>query len=138
MQMLQALLADRFKMKVHDETRSLPVYALTIAKDGPRLPRASTPDGGTSSGPRIIAAKGATIDVLARMLADVLTKPVLNRTGLTGIFNVKLDFAPLQGPSDAGPSLFTAIQEQLGLKLEATKGPVQVLVIDSAEKPDAN
>jgi uncharacterized protein (TIGR03435 family) len=93
-----------------------------------------------SLAPRNVTAKGATVDVFARMLADLLMKPVLNRTGLTGIFDIKLDFAPLETTANdtPAPSLFTAIQEQLGLKLEATKGPVEVLVIDSAEKPDAN
>jgi bla regulator protein BlaR1 len=140
MQMLQSLLADRFKVKVHRETRELPVYALTIAKNGPKLPTAATPDGGISSAPRNVTAKGAMIDTLVRMLGDLLMRPVLNRTGLEGIYNIRLDFAPLEGVGDdtPAPSLFTAIQEQLGLKLEATKGPVEVLVIDSAEKPDAN
>jgi uncharacterized protein (TIGR03435 family) len=143
MQMLQSLLADRFKLKAHRDTRTLPVYALTIAKNGPKMPIAAASDpknGATSSGPRNLTAKGVPIDILTRMLTDLLMEPVLNRTGLTGIFDIKLDFAPLQGPADDAPaaSLFTAIQEQLGLKLEATKGPVEVLVIDSAEKPDAN
>jgi uncharacterized protein (TIGR03435 family) len=140
MQMLQSLLVNRFKLKTHRETRTLPVYALTVAKAGSKMPRAATPDGGTSSGSRNLTAKGATIDILARMLTDLLMRPVLDRTGLTGVFDIKLDFAPLATTAGdtSAPSLFTAIEEQLGLKLEATKGPVEVLVVDSAEKPDAN
>ncbi len=143
MQMLQSLLADRFKLKVHRETRTLPVYALTVAKSGPKMPIATPGDpanGRTSWGPRNLTAKGTPIDILSRMLADLLMRPVLDRTGLEGIYDIKLDFAPLEGNSDdaPAPALVTAIQEQLGLKLEATKGPVEVLVIDSAEKPDAN
>jgi uncharacterized protein (TIGR03435 family) len=142
--MLQSLLVERFKLKVHRETRELPVYALTIAKGGPKMPRATEGDpknGGTSVGPRNITAKGSVIGDFARTLADLLMRPVLDRTGLEGLYDIKLvDFAPLSGTGDDAPeaSLFTAIQEQLGLKLESQKGPVQVLVIDSAEKPDAN
>lgn len=139
MQMLQSLLADRFKVRVHRETRTLPVYALTIAKNGPKMAPASAPFGSTSSGPRSVTAKGVTIDILVQLLTDLLMQPVLDRTRLTGVFDIKLDFAPIEGPADdPAPSIFAAIQEQLGLKLEATKGPVEVLVIDSAEKPDAN
>jgi len=143
MQMLQSLLADRFKLKVHRETRTLPVYALTIAKNGPKMPVATEGDpanGPTSWGSRNLTAKGVPIDILARMLADLLMRPVLDRTGLEGIYNIKLDFAPLEATSDdaPAPALVTAIQEQLGLKLEATTGPVEVLVIDGAERPDAN
>jgi uncharacterized protein (TIGR03435 family) len=138
MLMLQSLLVDRFKLKLHRETREIPLYALTVAKGGPKL-TPSTPNGGSSSGPRNVTAKGATIEVFARMLSDVLMQPVVDRTGLTGNYDVRVDFAPMQGPADdTAPSLFTAIQEQLGLKLESTKGPVEVVVIDSAEKPDAN
>jgi uncharacterized protein (TIGR03435 family) len=143
MQMLQSLLADRFKVKVHRETRTLPVYALTIAGNGPKMPRATVGDptnGATSWGRRNVTAKGSPIEALARMLSDMLMRPVLDRTGLKDIYDIKLDFAELDGHTDdaSAASLFTAIQEQLGLKLEATKGPVEVLVIDSAEKPDAN
>jgi uncharacterized protein (TIGR03435 family) len=140
MLMLQSLLAARFKLVIHRETRELPVYALTIARGGPKMPTAAAPFSGSSSGPRNLTAKGATIDSFARMLADLLMRPVLDRTGLEGAYDIKLDFAPPEGAADdaPAPSLFTAIQEQLGLKLEATKGPVEVLVIDSAEKPDGN
>jgi len=142
MLMLQSLLAERFKLKVHRETRELPVYALTIAKGGPKMPRAAEGDpanGRTSVGSRNITAKGEPIDALARTLADLLMQPILDRTGLEGLYNFKLDFAPINPDDDTpAPSIFTAIQEQLGLKLEATKAPVEVVVIDSAEKPDAN
>ncbi len=140
MLMLQSLLEDRFKLAVHRETRELPVYSLTVAKNGIKMAHATAPGGWHQLGPAHLTAKGATIDILVRLLTDLLMRPVLDRTGLQGAYDIKLDFAPLEGPPDdtPAPSLFTAIQEQLGLKLEATKGPVQVLVIDSAEKPDAN
>jgi uncharacterized protein (TIGR03435 family) len=144
--MVQALLADRFELKVHQETRQLPVYALVVTKDGSKL-IPSKVDGTTIDTGRArlhIAGSDDTIGILARELAQLLGRPVLNQTGLAGRYDLSLRWAPddavASGPStpDLPPDIFTAIQEQLGLKLESIKGPVPVLVIDSVEKPSPN
>ena len=152
-QMVQQLLADRFKLAVHTETRELPVYALTIAKNGPRLQPANDPHAGTSfSSGRAgqLTAKGTSAEQFAqkltRSLSDELGRIVIDKTGLTGRYDLTLRWTPDIGPAPmlngqpdtSAPSIFTAIQEQLGLKLEPAKGPVPVLVIDHAEMPSEN
>jgi uncharacterized protein (TIGR03435 family) len=179
--MLQTLLADRFQLKLHRETRQLPVYELTAAKSGPRLPPAKpadcvaqpsegpprTPgkvDCGYVSGPFQGYGKGLQIEGrkvqvadLIRELSSVLGRPVLDRTGFTGDFDLHLTFTPSDallgfpgfgGPGDPGgarlpsdpnlPDVFAALEEQLGLKLVQGKGPVDVLVVDRVERPTAN
>jgi uncharacterized protein (TIGR03435 family) len=144
--MVQALLADRFELKIHQETRQLPVYALVVTKDGPKF-ILSKVDGTTIDTGRArlhIAGSDDTIGILARELAQLLGRPVLNQTGLSGRYDLSLRWAPddvavsASSSPDLPPDIFTAIQEQLGLKLESTKGPVPVLVIDSVEKPSPN
>ncbi len=146
--MVQSLLADRFELKVHQETRQLPVYALVVAKDGPKF-KPSQINGTTIDTGRArlhISGSDDTISVLARELAQVLGRVVVNQTGLSGRFDLTLRWTPDDAaasspasPSpDLPPDIFTAIQEQLGLKLESTKGPVPVLVIDSVGKPSPN
>jgi len=152
-QMVQQLLADRFKLAVHTETRELPVYALTIGKNGPKLQPAKDPDAGTSfsSGKRgQLTAKGTSAEQLAqklsRSVSDELGRIVIDNTGLNGRYDLTLKWTPDLGtaptingePDTSAPSIFTAIQEQVGLKLEPTKGPVHVLVIDHAEMPSEN
>jgi uncharacterized protein (TIGR03435 family) len=144
--MVQELLADRFQLKVHQETRQLPVYALVVAKDGPKF-KPSQIDGTTIDTGRArlhIAGSDDTISILARELAQVLGRVVVNQTGLSGRYDLSLRWTPEDAAASASsspdipPDIFTAIQEQLGLKLESTKGPVPVLVIDSVEKPSPN
>jgi uncharacterized protein (TIGR03435 family) len=144
--MVQALLADRFQLKVHQETRQLPVYALVVTKDGPKF-KPSKVYGTTIDTGRTrlhIAGSDDTISILARELAQVLGRVVLNQTGLSGRYDLSLRWTPddaaALAPSspDAPPDIFTAIQEQLGLKLESAKGPVPVLIIDSVEMPSAD
>jgi uncharacterized protein (TIGR03435 family) len=144
--MVQALLADRFQLKAHEETRQLPVYVLIVAKNGPKF-KPSQINGTTIDTGRTqlhIAGSDDTVSVLARELAQVLGRVVLTQTGLTGRYDLSLRWTPddvaALAPSslDAPPGIFTAIQEQLGLKLESKKGPVPVLVIDSVEMPSAN
>jgi len=144
--MVRALLADRFRLKVHQETRQLPVYALVVAKDGPKL-RTSKIDGTTIDTGRArlhIAGSDDTISILARELAQVLGRVVVNQTGLSCRYDLTLRWTPddaaaaASSSPDLPPDIFTAIQEQLGLKLESTKGPVPVLVIDSVEMPSPN
>ncbi|MGO8933604.1 MAG: TIGR03435 family protein [Terracidiphilus sp.] len=144
--MVQALLADRFQLKVHQETRQLPVYSLVVTKDGPKF-KPSKVNGTTIDTGRTrlhIAGSDDTMSILARELAQILGRVVVNKTGLSGRYDLSLRWTPddatASAPStlDVPPDIFTAIQEQLGLKLESTKGPVPVLIIDSIEMPSAN
>jgi len=141
--MVQALLAERFGLVAHEEKRDLPVYALVVDKRGSKLEEAKGGakfDGGRSQ----IVDQGATVAVLADQLARVVGRPVVDQTGLPGRFDVKLQWAADDRPAaasdagDGGPSIFTAVQEQLGLKLEPTKAPVPVLVIDHVQMPSPN
>lgn len=198
--MLQALLADRFGLKTHTETRPFDVYYLTVAKGGPKLtpddrqptpPGSADPDtgarggpppgppppppgpggramgmrgpmppGAVMMGPGIVRAEAAPTARLADVLSNDLGELVIDKTGLTGTYDFTLQWTPgpgegMRGPggrmmmpppgadgagqvSDTGPSIFTAVEQQLGLKLETGKGPVDVLVIDHAEKPSGN
>jgi uncharacterized protein (TIGR03435 family) len=173
--LLRTLLEDRFKLKTHSETRQLPVYTLVLdRKDGRLGPplrrsvfdclarskaaRAGTPGPapphdrpacGVRFGAGTLSASGFTLVNLAGTLSGNVGRVVLDRTGLTGDFDVELQWTPDRvpfagdastnpAPSADGPSIFTALQEQLGLKLESTKGPVDVLVVDHVEQPTPN
>jgi uncharacterized protein (TIGR03435 family) len=173
--MLRALLAERFKLVVHHESRTLPIFALELARPGgplgPQLERsavdctavlaarsvaqqagsaAAAPRPGQASvcgvvgSPGRLAADSQSMSQLVEILSGWAGRTVVDRTGLTGLFTFTLEFAAEQTPSSpqtdpAGaeprPSFFTAVREQLGLKLESTKGPLDVLVIDHAEQP---
>jgi uncharacterized protein (TIGR03435 family) len=137
--MVRSLLEDRFKLALHRETREQSIYYLELARGGSRLKPAEK-EAGVGMGPNRISSDGAPVATLAAMLAAVLGRSVLDRTGLKGLYEFGLEWTPDDTPADlaTGPSLFTAIQEQLGLRLGSAKGPVEVLVIDHAEKPDAN
>jgi uncharacterized protein (TIGR03435 family) len=157
--MVQQLLADRFKLAVHRETRELPVYALVAAKKGPKLqPSKTTAEGshtsstGTRSGLQL-TAEGVSLpqfaDALTQRLFLELGRDVVDRTEIKGRFDITLKWMPnseiarnqTDGPSasaDDNPAIFTAIQEQLGLKLEPAKAPIEVIVIDHAEMPSDN
>lgn len=161
LEMLRTLLRERFKLVVRHETRESPVYALTRARRdgrlGARLRQSDAeclPPGGTRSAPApetekrcgfrlgngALSGQGATMDRLAGELSFV-GRQVIDRTGLAGAFDVDLEWSPdsVAGPvPEAGPSIFTAIQEQLGLKLEPATAPVAVIVIDSAQRPKEN
>jgi uncharacterized protein (TIGR03435 family) len=137
--MMQALLAERFKLALHRETRQLPAYALVLGKNGPKIHAVEDGQPKTVSGPGELQATRIPMPKLADLLARVLGQPVTDATGLTGVFNFTLNWSPTgtAHPDDStadGPSIFTALQEQLGLKLESRKGPVEVLVVDSMEK----
>jgi len=143
--MVQALLADRFKLATHTETRQLPAYALVVAKGGAKLGEVN--DGGNvvNSWRDHLEVQGSnSLALLAEVLADELGRPVLDRTGIAGRYHLTLKWTPDDAASAAAansaapPSIFTALQEQLGLKLERQKGPVQVLVVDHVEMPSAN
>jgi len=146
--MLQALLADRFGLTVHHETRELPVYALAIAKGGSKLQETSADERtGVSFGRGQFTGHGISIGSLLVVLSGMLGKPVVDKTGLTGTYDAKLQWAPddAAGPSqtsgtppDSGPSIFTALQEQLGLKLEPSKEPMDTIVVDHLGRPSEN
>ena len=143
--MLQALLAERFGLKAHEETRELPIYVLVVAKGGAKF-LDSKADGTTidSGHGRIDVRGGAnSVALLAEELARQLDRVVVDQTGIQGRYNLSLQWTPddqagSSSTADAGPSIFTALQEQLGLKLESQKGPVKVLVIDHIEMPSQN
>ncbi|MGB9030045.1 MAG: M56 family metallopeptidase [Acidobacteriaceae bacterium] len=161
--MVQALLADRFHLRVSYQTREIPVYALVIAKGGPKLMKSTGPlslaGGGTRSG--IMESKSgevhginSSLDEFAAAAPDLMPeigdRVVVNKTGLTGNYDWTLRWTPEAtsgvnggtlpppGSDDFAPSLFTALEEQLGMKLESQKGSVETLVVDSIDRPTAN
>jgi uncharacterized protein (TIGR03435 family) len=185
-QMMQTLLADRFKLKVHRETKEMPIYALVLARSDGRLGkqiepsttdcaamrgRGAGPGRGGPGGPGgpppappqpgerpqcgmfmgigSVGAGDVPLQQLAQLLSQRVQRIVVDKTGLTGRYSFNIEFTPDQMPPPGGappgvqlppvnpdgPSIFTALQEQLGLKLESTRGPVETLVIDSVEQP---
>lgn len=147
---LQLLLEDRFQLHTHRETRDLPVYTLTIAKNGSKLQAPANTDvtatslriRRTDAGLTEVTGKNTPLANLVKSLSSQLNRTVLDQSGLTGRYDFTVTFTPnldaAQQPDTAGPSLFTALEEQLGLRLDSKKGPVEVLVIDSAQKASAN
>ena len=162
LRMLQAVLAERFQLAVHFETKQLPVYNLVVAKNGPKLTKspADAPDADGEKGPggqqprsrmrvgfedggMLLTAQSYPMDGLAAQLGGDLRSKVENKTGLDGRYDFTLKYAPsnrleTSDSSSAVPDIFAAIQEQLGLRLESQKGPVDVLVIDHVERPSEN
>lgn len=159
-QMILEILTERFKLTYHRETRILPEYSLVIAKGGSKL-QEFHPGNDASGAPKhagqmkmsngVITASGVPLEPLTRFLSDRVGRPVLDKTGLTGNYDFTLQWAdeghddPAHGPDAAasaaelsGPSIYTAVEEQLGLKLEPEKGPVQVLILDHIETPTQN
>jgi uncharacterized protein (TIGR03435 family) len=166
--MLQSLLADRFGLAVQRNTKELPVYALVVAKGGIKFPQSRpgicvTPRSDTplpDGNPPVFCgaiqmrrgrldASGISVTQLVKVLTDFgnLGRTVVDKTGLAGTYDIHLEFAPEEtiAPVEpaptvdpAIPSIFSALQQQLGLRLESSKGPVEVLVIDSVERPSAN
>ncbi len=142
-EMLRHLLEDRFQLQVHHETRTMQEYEIVPAKGGSKLKEVTRGDTPFSlrMGPGKIATKGgAGIELLARVLATRLGCPVIDKTGLDRslLYDIQLTYAPDDAPSDTAAPLFAAIQDQLGLRLQATKAPVDVVVIDRVERPTAN
>lgn len=146
MLMMQSLLADRFKLRVHRETREVPVFELLAMKSVPKLTEVEASDNqqaiismfrnGPSMWMRLTASKAPMSQVTDVLTAVLMAteRPVLDRTHLQGSYDFKLEWVPEGSDDTTGPSLYTAIQEQLGLKLESSKAQVEVLVIDHAEK----
>lgn len=150
-EMIQALLADRFKLGVHRESRQLPVYVLVtaperlkmqLAKPGDTYPNGMKYPNGKPIVPGLLAPKGGdfvgqgtTVSRLVEALATVLDRPLLDKTGITGNYDFTLDWSPNPSAALQNVSLFAALEQQLGLKIEEHESPVEVLVIDRAEKP---
>jgi len=138
---LRYLLADRFQLVAHRETRNVQEYDLVVAKGGSKLKeveRQADQFRLTNGKGRIATRGGARVAMLASLLAGKLHYPVIDKTGLENYYDIQLTYAPDDSQSDSGPSLFAALQEQLGLKLEPRKGPVDCLVIDRIERPSGN
>jgi uncharacterized protein (TIGR03435 family) len=147
MAMLRALLADRFQLQVRQESKEENVYALVVAKGGHKL----MPPSGDWIGVSLyrndppdregvhysLAAKRASMALIAQHFGQELSRPVIDRTGIEGEFSFKVDYAIDDNP-ESGVPLRTAVEEQLGLKLEPAKGPVETLVVEHAEKPSGN
>jgi uncharacterized protein (TIGR03435 family) len=162
--MLRSLLAERFKLKVSHSSKDLPIYALVVAKNGPKLTKsADAPSGPGGPGQRMmrmqlgeLTATGIPMSLLVDRISREVGRNVVDKTGLPDRYDFTLrwtsdrqDLAPRGNadggpgsaaplPDSSGPSIFTALQEQLGLKLESQKGPVETLIIDSLEKPSEN
>lgn len=147
--MMKTLLAERFGLVLHTETKELPVYVLVVGRNGHKLRVSAAGEDGMSmsSGGGTMKITKGTMDMFAKNLSSQLGRTVLDETGLKADFDFKLEFAPEEQngperPADAAPSdrpsLFTAVQEQLGLRLDSRKGPVQILVIEKAEKATEN
>jgi uncharacterized protein (TIGR03435 family) len=157
--MMQTLLEERFKLQLHRETKEHSLYMLVPAKSGMKV-RASTADcealareqsagqqsrrqcGAWFRGPNEFTGTKISMSDFAEDLANLLGSPVVDKTGFTAAFDAHLQWTPDEQPDNsdaaASPAVFTALQEQLGLKLESGKGPVEILVIDHIEKPGAN
>jgi uncharacterized protein (TIGR03435 family) len=134
--MTQNLLAERFKLALHRETRELPMYTLVADKNGPKIHAVEPGTGRTSGGLGKLEATQISMQKLADLLARITGYQVVENTGLKGAFTFKLEWTPdeVAAGGDPGPSLSSALREQLGLRLEGHKGPVEVLVIDHIEK----
>ncbi len=163
--LMQAMLADRFHLQLHHETKDLPIYTLVQAKGGTKLtpsqaapydpsaPRPA-PGGKMGAGSMMVSnteltAVGVPLTNLADFLAQVVHRQVKDQSGLTGVYDMKLTWARDEmgagshdgadnAAASSAPSLFTALQEQLGLRLESTRGPVDTIVIDHVEQPTEN
>lgn len=154
--MIRKVLADRFGLKVHSEKRELSVYALTVAKGGPKLTKSlgnpNGPPNDNFSTSAYMKETNTTMGEYAKAMQYVLDRPVVDQTGLEGRWDFLLKWTPDEsqftaigaripppsGDTNAPPGLFTAIQEQIGLKLDAVKAPADVLVVDHVERPSAN
>ena len=148
--MAQRLLADRFQLKLHRVTKDFTVYLLIVGSKGSKLKDAADPGDPANSGIRLrgtgyLTGMAASTGQLAVALSDMrlngqalLDRPVLDRTGLKGVYDFGLRWAPDGVPDSDYPSIFTAVQEQLGLKLDQQRASIEAIVIDSVSRPSAN
>jgi uncharacterized protein (TIGR03435 family) len=154
--MLQHLLKERFSLQIHSETQQRPVYFLTVGKGGPKLKKSEKNTTNVRSGAHSISIDRGNIANLTRVLATAVGRPIIDHTALTDLYDISIlwDDAPVQDAAVPGAkqpasadvsvggeghgSIFSALQEQLGLRLEPTRAPVDVLVVDGAERAAAN
>ncbi len=141
--LLRPMLANRFQLKVHPEIKVLPVYEMVLAKSGPKFKEASPREReGTHIQDSVLTAHAVTLASLASTLSNQLHQTVIDKTGLPEKFDLALSWTPEYGPEasreSSAASIFTALQEQLGLKLRSSKGPIETLVIDHVEMPSEN
>lgn len=144
--MLLPVLAERFQLRAHTEIKALPVYELVLIPSGPRFKQSSdsSKPGGlwnVSNNQGKVTAHDFSMTSLASLLTDVVHRTVIDKTGLTGKYELELKWSEdinSTSTTDSGPSIFTALQEQLGLKLKPAKGPVETLVVDHAAMPSEN
>ena len=151
--MLQNLLEDRFQLKVRRETRESPAWALMVDKGGSKMAEHDAQDldhppiGPNSSGRRGFSGRNVNMNYFAFYLSRILDRNVIDRTGLPAHYDLNVEFTPepvgprpegAEPPPPEGPNIFTALREQLGLRLETAKGPVEFLVIEHVEKPEGN
>jgi uncharacterized protein (TIGR03435 family) len=132
-------LKERFKLSLHHEQKVLPVYELRIAKTGSKLQAVGEGHSSMDSSNGHWSAQHMSMPAFVALLSNQTSRPVLDKTGLSGFFNFELQFTPENEPSetnstDTGPSIFTAVEQQLGLKLVPEKSPVDILFIDHLEK----
>jgi len=143
--LLRYLLADRFKLVVHRDSKDVSGFALVIAKSGPKVPEATQPRGFFTVRPGLIACTRVTSAELARALARMVGRPVVDRTGLAAAYDVRMEWTPDQapvapggddkaGPAEPGLTLFAALQDQLGLRLQTEKVPIDTVIVDHVEK----
>jgi uncharacterized protein (TIGR03435 family) len=141
--MLRRLLADRFKLRFHHETRQLPIYELVMANGGapkPALQKAAADCGRDCgsirrTGPDKVVGSSVSMGSAAHTMSDWVQRTVVDKTGIAGPMDFTLTWSPESAADSAAPSIFTAVEEQLGLKLVPARGPVDVLVVDAAERP---
>jgi bla regulator protein BlaR1 len=148
---LRNLLADRFQLTIHRETKEQQVYTLVVGKNGPKVKETKDGNGMMRMGRGMLHGEGVPLGFLATAMSGHLGRSVIDKTGLTGKYDIDLRWSPdpgqagagpfgelPQAPDPNGPSIFTAVQEQLGLRLESQKAPVETLVIDRVERPSEN
>lgn len=139
--MVQALLKDRFKLKVHPETKELSVYALVVGKSGPKLPLSKDVpdgDGAINIGQGRVIAQGIGMATFVRILSENLERPAIDRTNLSGRYDFTLNYDQNSLPDwRLGPALFTMVQD-IGLRLEPRKELVEIIMVDSIEQPSEN
>lgn len=137
LEMLQTLLAERFHLQTHYESKQLRAYALVVGKRGPKLKASSGPEDGLTWGDGRVTARALSISQLADRLSGPIFKlerPVVDMTGIPGLYDFTLEWAPDSAPGSPGASIFTALEDQLGLKLEVREIEARILVVDHADK----